>query len=228
MKTMGMLGGMSWESSLEYYRLLNAGVKARLGGLHSAEILMYSVEFGIVEAWLRAGDWDALARHLSDAGRRLENAGAQCLFIATNTMHKVAPQVASAVGIPLISIIDAAAEAARKQGFQTVGLLGTKFTMEEPFYREGLESRGLKVVVPGSADCELGNRIIFGELCRGSFTESARAEYLRMIRELQARGAQAVILGCTELPILIRPEDSPLLLLDTTRIHVEAVLEYAL
>ena len=228
MRTIGLLGGMSWESSLEYYRVMNEEVKARLGGLHSAKILMNSVEFQELRDLMCAGDWDAIGGKLSDAARTLEKAGADLMVIGTNTMHKVAPQVADAVSIPLIHIADATAEAAREQGFTRVALLGTIFTMEDEFYVGRLREHGFEVMVPDAEDRRLVDRVIFDELCKGAFLDESRAQYLRIIDDLGARGAQAVILGCTEIGLLVRPGDTDVPTLDTCRIHAARVVEKAL
>ena len=228
MKTIGLLGGMSWESSLEYYRVMNEEVKARLGGLHSAKILMNSVEFQELRDLMCAGDWDAIGEKLAEAARTLEKAGADLMVIGTNTMHKVAPQVADAVSIPLIHIADATAEAAREQGFTRVALLGTIFTMEDDFYVGRLREHGFEVVVPEAGDRRLVDRVIFDELCKGAFLDESRAEYLRIIDDLGARGAQAVILGCTEIGLLVKPGDTDVPTLDTCRIHAARVVEKAL
>lgn len=228
MKCIGMLGGMSWESSLEYYRLFNEGVKTGLGGLHSAKVLLHSVDFQVFADMLSAGDWDGIAQALIDAARGLEAAGAECMLIATNTMHKVAPQVQAAIDIPLIHIAKASAAAIAAQGLTTVGLLGTRFTMEEAFYRDALAEAGIAALIPGEADRGMINRVIFEELCLGRFEDAARKDYLRVMDGLAAQGAQGMVLGCTEIPILVRPEDTSLKLFDTTRLHVQAALDFAL
>ena len=228
MKTIGMLGGMSWESSTVYYRLLNEEAKNRLGGLHSAKLILHSVDFGEIEPLLRAGDWDEIARRLATAAASLESSGADCLVIATNTMHKVADVIKTAISIPLINIVDVVAEAALSKGMRRLGLLGTRFTMEEPFYSEGLEVHGLKVVTPSEKDRLLANKIIFEELCMGRFEYPARHEFLRIMDDLAERGAQGVILGCTELPMLIKQSDTRLPLLDTAELHVTAAADFAM
>jgi aspartate racemase len=228
MKTIGLIGGMSWESSLEYYRVMNEAVKARLGGLHSARILMNSVDFAPLRELMCAGDWTAVGDQLAEAARTLENAGAELMVIGTNTMHKVAPKVAGAVSVPLVHIADATAEAARAQGFSKVALLGTVFTMEEDFYVGRLEEHGFKVLVPGAEDRKLVDRVIFDEMCKGLFLDGSRAEFVRIIDSLSARGAEAVILGCTEIGLLVRPGDTGVVTLDTCRIHAERVVELAL
>ena len=229
MKTIGLLGGMSWESTLLYYRAINEGVRQALGGLHSARIVLYSVDFSLVEAQQQSGDWDGAARLLSDAAVRVESAGADFLVICTNTMHKVAPQIEDAIDIPVLHIADATAEALRRDGVRHVGLLGTGFTMEQPFYKDRLiDKHGLQVSVPNAEDREIVHRVIFDELCLGVTAEASKAAYLRIIDDLSARGEQAVILGCTEIAMLVPPDESELLLLDTAAIHAEAAVTMAL
>ncbi|XXJ20432.1 aspartate/glutamate racemase family protein [Desulfovibrio caledoniensis] len=228
MKTIGLVGGMSWESSLEYYRVMNEAVKARLGGLHSARILMNSVDFAPLRELMCAGDWAAVGDKLAEAARTLEEAGAELMVIGTNTMHKVAPQVEAAVSAPLVHIADATAEAASGGGFSKVALLGTVFTMEDDFYVGRLEQHGFEVLVPEADDRKLVDRVIFDEMCRGLFLDGSRAEFVRIIDSLAARGAEAVILGCTEIGLLVRPGDSDVPTLDTCRIHAERAVELAL
>jgi len=229
MKRIGLIGGMSWESTATYYRLINEGVKARLGGLHSAELLLYSVDMHEINRLQHADDWQAAGDFLIDAARALERAGAQALLICTNTMHKVAPQVEAAVGMPLLHIADPCAEAAKQAGFGSVGLLGTRFTMEQGFYKDRLRDRhGLRVVIPDEADREIVHRVIYGELCLGRTEPASRAEYRRIMADLAARGTQAIILGCTEIALLVGPEDAPVPLFDTTRLHAERAVEWML
>jgi aspartate racemase len=229
MKTIGLLGGMSWESTLEYYRAINQGVKNALGGLHSAKIVLYSVDFGPVEKMMQAGDWASTAALLSDAARRIEKAGADFLVICTNTMHIVAPQIESAIQMPLLHIADATAEVLVEDSVKTVGLLGTAFTMEQPFYRQRLmDGYGLEVLVPDAEDRQTVHQIIFQELCLGTIVPDSRAAYLRIIHDLAARGAQAVILGCTEIGMLVRQTDTRVPLLDTTAIHAQKAVSKAL
>ncbi len=229
MKTIGLLGGMSWESTLEYYRAVNQGVKNALGGLYSAKIVLYSVDFGPVEKMMQAGDWAGTAALLSDAARRIEKAGADFLVICTNTMHIVAPQIESAIQIPLLHIADATAELLVRDNIKTVGLLGTAFTMEQPFYRQRLmDGYGLEVLVPDAEDRQTVHQIIFQELCLGTIVPDSRAAYLRIIHDLAARGAQAVILGCTEIGMLVRQTDTRVPLLDTTAIHARKAVSKAL
>jgi aspartate racemase len=228
MKTIGLIGGMSWESSLEYYRVMNQAVKARLGGLHSARILMNSVDFAPLRELMCAGNWAGVGDALADAARALEDAGAELMVIGTNTMHKVADRVAEAVSAPLVHIADATAAEAKRRGFARVALLGTVFTMEDDFYVGRLEGHGFDVLVPEAGDRKLVDRVIFDELCKGAFLDGSRAEYLRIIDDLAARGAEAVILGCTEIGLLVRPGDTDVPTLDTCRIHAERVVDMAL
>ncbi|OIQ52124.1 Aspartate racemase [Pseudodesulfovibrio hydrargyri] len=228
MKTIGLIGGMSWESSLEYYRIMNEAVKARLGGLHSARILMNSVDFAPLRELMRADDWAAVGGQLADASRALERAGAELMVIGTNTMHKVAPEVEAAVSVPLVHIADATAEAARAGGFSRVALLGTALTMEDDFYVGRLRGHGFEVLVPEAEDRKLVDRVIFDEMCKGLFLDGSRTEFVRIIDGLAARGAEAVVLGCTEIGLLVRPGDTGVPTLDTCRIHAERVVEIAL
>ncbi len=229
MKTIGLLGGMSWESTLNYYRFINEGVRTRLGGLHSARILMYSVDFHEIEQCMKAGDWESAAMILKDAAYRIAMAGADFLLICTNTVHKLAPQIASAAPVPLIHIADAAGRHVRRLNLRKVGLLGTRFTMEEDFYRGRLRTlHGLTVLVPEKADRILVDRIIFEELCLGRIEPESQREYLRIIRQMADAGAEAVILGCTEIAMLVHQEDTDIPLLDTTEIHAAAAVDAAL
>ncbi len=229
MKTIGLLGGMSWESTVQYYRGLNQGVGERLGGLHSARIVMHSVDFQELEQWMRAGNWAAVAGRLTRAALSVQAGGADFFLICTNTMHKLADVVRKAVDIPLLHIADAAAEHALGKECRTVGLLGTAFTMEEDFYTGRLKNKfGMEVLVPEKEDRALVDTVIFDELCLGRVKEASKVEYLRIIEALRAQGAQAVILGCTEIGMLVEPKDTDVLLLDTTRLHVEAALDFAL
>lgn len=229
MRTIGLIGGMSWESTVPYYQHINRGVGQRLGGLHSARLLLYSVDFQDIERLQHGGRWDEAGVLLAGAAVALERAGADFLVICTNTMHKVAPAVESAVRIPLLHIADPTGEAVRSRGIQRVGLLGTKFTMEEPFYRRRLSERfGLDVVIPDTADRDAVHAVIYGELCHGVIAESSRARFRQIVQDLAVAGAEGVILGCTEVGLLLREADSSLPLFDTTRLHAEAAVEYAL
>ena len=229
MKTIGLLGGMSWESTVPYYRWINQRVNQRLGKLHSAEIVLYSVDFEPIEVLQHAGDWQAAARVLIRAAQSIEGAGAELLVICTNTMHKVYDEIAAGVGIEVLHIADATAEVIAAEGLGTVGLLGTRFTMEEDFYRGRLSRRhGLEVVVPEAADREIVHRVIYDELCRGHVEDSSRREYRRILGELAARGAEGVILGCTEISMLVGPRDASVPVFDTTEIHARRAAELAL
>ena len=229
MKTIGLLGGMTWHSTVEYYRMINAGVHARLGGSHSAQCILYSVEFAEVERLQNAGEWKALAGFVVDAARRLEQAGADFLLICANTMHQMAGTVEAAISIPLLHIADAAAKEIRMQGVQTVGLLGTRFTMEQDFYRNRLEKlHGLRVLTPNPEERNAVHEIIYRELGHGIISEASRESYKSIIHNLHVRGAEGVILGCTEIPLLIRPGDYPIPLFDTTALHAAAAVERAL
>lgn len=227
--TIGLLGGMSWESTVPYYQVINRTVAARLGGLHSARLVLYSVDFQPVETMQAASDWERAGELLGDAGRCLRNAGADFLVLCTNTMHKVAPAVEAAAGIPLLHIADATAAAVRHDGLGRVGLLGTRFTMEQDFYRGRLEARhGLEILVPDAPDRHELHRVIYEELCRGRVEAGSRERLRRVISRLADRGAEGIILGCTEIGLLITPAESDLPLFDTTRIHAEAAALRAL
>ncbi len=229
MKTIGLIGGMSWESTVPYYRQINETIKERLGGLHSAKIVLYSVDFHDVERLQHAGDWVAAGALLAHAARSLEAAGADFLVLCTNTMHKVAASIEAAVAIPLLHIADPTAAAIKQAGHATVGLLGTRFTMEEAFYRERLsEGHGLQVIVPNARDRDSVHRIIYEELCLGQVLPESRGEYRRIMESLAAQGAQAIILGCTEISLLVGQQDSRVPLFDTTAIHARAAAEQAL
>ncbi|WP_017460498.1 aspartate/glutamate racemase family protein [Dyella ginsengisoli] len=228
MKTIGLLGGMSWESTVPYYRLINEAVKQRLGGLHSARLLLHSVDFAEIEALQRSGDWEAAGRQLASAARGLETAGADLLLIGANTMHRVAPAVEAAIGIPLLHVGDATARAVRAADIARVGLLGTRFTMEQAFYVDRLAAHGLDVLVPPPAEREEVHRVIYQELCAGRFEPSSRARFRQVMAGLVSRGAQGVILGCTEIGLLVDADDASVPLFDTTRLHALAAVEAAL
>jgi aspartate racemase len=220
---------MSWESTVTYYRLLNEAVKARLGGLHSAKLLLYSVDFDEIETAMRAGDWTAAGERLARAARALEAAGAEGLVLCTNTLHKVAPAIEGAVRIPLLHVVDLTGREVHRAGLARVGLLGTRFTMEETFFRERLaRDHAIATITPAAADREIVHRVIFDELCLGRVEARSRAEYRRILADLAARGAEGVILGCTELAMLVGAEDSPVPLFDTTTIHATRAAEWAL
>lgn len=229
MKIIGLLGGMSWESTVGYYRAINEGVKNKLGGLHSAKIAMYSVDFEPIEKLQHAGDWKGTARILSEAARSVESAGADFLLICTNTMHKVAPEIEKSIKIPLLHIADATAEVLVNEGIKTVGLLGTAFTMEEDFYKGRLnENYALNVLVPENEDRKIVHNVIYQELCLGKTESNSKTEYLRIIDSLANQGAEVIILGCTEIGMLVNQDDTKVRLLDTTAIHAEKAVEYAI
>jgi aspartate racemase len=229
MKTIGLIGGMSWESTVPYYRVINETVKAQLGGLHSAKLILYSVDFHEIEELQRQGDWDSAGLALAQAARSLQAAGASFLVLCTNTMHKVAHQIEAAVNIPLLHIADPTAAEIKKSGHTVVGLLGTRFTMEQAFYIDRLrDHHGLQVKVPAQADRDIVHRIIYEELCLGTVKAESRAEYRRVMQALAAQGVQSIILGCTEISLLVDAQDSPVPLLDTTAIHARAAALQAL
>jgi len=226
MKTVGLLGGMSWESSLFYYKAINEGVKAKLGGLHSAKVAMVSVDFEEIEKLQHAGEWQRLGEILAKEASNVERAGADCLLICTNTMHKVAPQIESKIDIPLIHIADATAKALIKDGISKVGLLGTAFTMEQDFYKTRLQEHGLEVLIPNKPDRELVHSIIYNELCLGECKEASKERYLEIINKLSLKGAEGVILGCTEIGMLVKQSDTEVKLYDTTYIHAQSAVDF--
>lgn len=229
MRTIGLIGGMSWESTAHYYRIINETIRDRLGPLRSAELVLYSVDFGAIEKLQHAGRWDEAGQLLVTAAKRLERAGAECLVLCTNTMHKVAPQIESSTPVPLLHIADPTGAAAIRRGASTVGLLGTRFTMEEDFYRRRLESRhGVRVLIPENTERLELHRIIYEELCTGKIVDTSREVYGVAIRRLVERGAQAIILGCTEIMLLVDAGDSPVPVLDTTELHALAAVDFAL
>jgi aspartate racemase len=229
MKVIGLLGGMSWESTASYYRLLNTAIKEQLGGLHSAKVIVYSVDFHEIERLQRSAEWDAAGTLLADAAKSLEAAGADCLLIGANTMHKVAPAIEAAVRIPVLHVVDATAAAIRKAGFSTAGLLGTRFVMEQDFYIDRLRKRhGLGVLIPGQQDRDIIHRIIFEELVLGRIRAESRAQFSRIMSALVAQGAEGIILGCTEFSLLVRAEDCPVPLFDTTSLHARMATDWAL
>ena len=227
MKTIGLIGGMSWESTVSYYQLINETIKEKLGGLHSAKILLYSVDFAEIERYQASGDWDKSAEVLSQIAQNLEQAGADFIVICTNTMHKVAPQIQKTISIPILHIAQATADALLENGIKKVGLLGTKYTMTQDFYKEKLFEAGLDVVIPDQAGVEEVNRIIYDELCLGQIEESSKQAYLAIIDDLKNAGAEAVILGCTEIGLLVKQEDTDMSLFDTTEIHALRAAEFA-
>lgn len=228
MKTIGLLGGMSWESTIPYYQIINEEIRNRLGGLHSAKIILYSVEFDEIEQCQSSGDWEKSGNILGKAAQGLEAAGADFLLICTNTMHKVAPQIASMVHIPIIHIADATADELERNHICRVGLLGTKYTMTQDFYKRILIDRGIDVVIPDGNDIDVANNIIFQELCMGEIKEESRRQFQRIINSLREKGAEGVILGCTEIGLLIQQSDSSLPVFDTTLIHAKQAAKLAL
>lgn len=228
MRRIGLLGGMSWESSALYYEILNAAVRERLGGYHSARVLMSSVDFAEVEAMQAAGEWDAAGALLAAEGAALEAAGAECLVLCTNTMHKVADAIEAATDVPLIHIVDVTAEAVRAAGLSRVALLGTRFTMEQAFVRDRLATHGIEALVPPGDDRELVHEVIYGELVHGVVREASRAAYVDVVDRLVADGAEGVVLGCTEIELLLRPHDVEVPVFATTRLHALAAVDFAL
>ncbi len=229
MKTIGLLGGMSWESTVPYYRQINETIRERLGGLHSAKIILYSVDFHDIERLQHAGDWEAAGAMLAAAARSLAAAGADFLVLCTNTMHKVAPAIEAAVALPLFHIADPTADAIKEAGISCVGLIGTRFTMEQDFYCERLRERhGLQVLVPPPEERAVVHRIIYDELCVGRIVADSREDYRRVMAALEVRGAQAIILGCTEISLLVDQADAAVPLFDTTAIHARSAAEFAL
>lgn len=228
MRTIGLIGGMSWESSAEYYRLLNGLTRERLGGHHCAPSVMVTVDFAEIEAMQRADDWQGAGERLAEAAVSLERAGAELVVLCTNTMHRVAKEIAAAIRIPFVDLIDATAQRIEAAGMRTVGLLGTRFTMEGGFYRSRMAEHGIEVVVPPAPDRALVHDVIYEELTRGRIQDSSRQEYRRIVEALAGQGAEGVVLGCTEIPLLIGPADTRVPLFDTTRLHVEHAVELAL
>jgi aspartate racemase len=228
-RIIGLLGGMSWESSAEYYRLLNEAVRERLGGLHSAQCVMWSVDFATIEELQRNDDWPTAAARLAELAVRVQAAGAECLVLCTNTMHRLADDVQAAVDIPLLHIADATAERVKAAGVETVGLLATRYTMQQDFYRGRLAGRhGLDVLVPPEPDLTLVHDVIYDELCQGRVVDDSREQYRRVIAGLETAGAQGIIYGCTEIDLLVGPDDASVPVFDSTRIHVEQAVDWAL
>lgn len=228
MKTIGLIGGMSWESTQTYYRLINEKVRDQLGGLHSARLVLYSVDFAEIEALQHRGDWESTAKILGEAGKALESAGADFLVLCTNTMHKIAPGIEEVINVPLLHIADATASALLRDGISRVGLLGTRFTMEQTFYIERLEAQGIEVLVPDHDQRNTIHSVIYEELCQGVVSPDAKSAYLGIVDALSDRGAEAVILGCTEIGLLIQGSDTDVPLYDTTEIHAEQAVKLAL
>jgi len=228
-KVIGLIGGMSWESTVPYYRIVNETVKQRLGGLHSARVVLYSVDFDEIERLQHSDQWTVAGERLAYVARAVERAGAECVVLCTNTMHKVAPQIEAAVRIPLLHIADATAAEIKSAKVSTVGLLGTRFTMEQDFYKDRLQrDHGLRVVIPNADDRAIVHRVIYEELCLGNVVDASRGEYRRVMDDLVRQGAQAIILGCTEITLLVQPFDSAVPLFDTTSIHARKAAEWAL
>ena len=221
MKTIGLIGGMSWESTVTYYKIINETIKRELGGLHSAKILLYSVDFDEIEKYQSSGEWDKSAAVLGDAAANLEKAGADFILICTNTMHKVADAVQKRISVPILHIAEITADVLKSEGIKKVGLLGTKYTMTQDFYKAKLIEAGIKVVIPDEAEIEMINDVIFNQLCLGIISEESRTKFVQAIEQLKAKGAQGVILGCTEIGLLIEQKDSILPVFDTTLIHAE-------
>jgi aspartate racemase len=225
MKRIGLLGGMSWESTAEYYRLVNELVAERLGGLHSADCIVRSVDFAEIEVLQREDRWEQAATRLADEARALEDAGAELLVLCTNTMHKLAPEIGRAISIPFVHIADTTADAVKEANLTRVGLLATAYTMEQEFYVGRLREHGLEVRVPGAADRRIVHDVIYDELCRGIVNEASRDEYRRIMQTLAGEGAQGILLGCTEIDLLVGQDDSPVPVFDTTRLHAERAVE---
>jgi len=229
MKWIGLIGGMSWESSAEYYRIINELVRERCGGLHSAQIILASVDFATIEHYQHHGQWDEAGHALSTVAEQLQRAGAEAILLCTNTMHKVAPAITAKLAVPFIHIADATAQRIQAQGIQTIGLLGTRYTMEQDFYRGRLSDVfGIQVITPSEADRAIVNQVIYDELCLGVSNDDSRLHYRRIMADLVARGAQGIILGCTEITLLVDQSDSTVPVFDTTRIHAEAAVDVAL
>ena len=229
MRTIGLIGGMSWESSQEYYRIINETVKEKLGGFHSAEIIMYSVDFEEIEKLQHQGKWKELTELMIDAAQRVEKAGADFVVFCTNTMHKMADEVQKNIGIPLLHIADATAEKIKEKGLGKIGLLGTKFTMEKDFYKGRLKEKyGLEVIIPNEEERQIVHDVIYKELCMGEIKQSSKEQFKKIIQNLVSNGAEGIILGCTEIPLLIKQEDVEVPLFDTTMIHAKAAVVYAI
>lgn len=228
MKTLGLIGGMSWESTVPYYRQINQQINQRLGGLHSAKIILYSVDFQQIEALQRSGDWQQAGRILAEAAQALQHAGAEGLVLCTNTMHKVADAILAATPLPFLHIADATAQQIQQQGLRRIGLLGTRFTMEQDFYKSRLAAQDIEVIIPDQAGRGLVHQVIYEELCRGQIHPASRLAYQQIIADLVAQGAEGVILGCTEIGLLVQPEDAAVPLFDTTAIHARTAADWML
>lgn len=228
MKTIGLIGGLTWLSTLDYYRLLNQKANDKLGGVEAATIILHSVNFGTIKVLTEAQDWDAIAAIICDAAKKIEKAGADCLLIGANTMHKIADTVQAAINIPVIHIAEATAKAIQQSRLTTVALLGTKYTMQLDFYKDTLKKKGITCIIPDPEDMEYINAAIYNEMSKGVFTSATKAGFLAIIHKLQLQGAEGVILGCTEIPILIQQQDVSIPVFDTTAIHVNAAIDFAL
>src|SRR5690554_3743195 len=228
MKTIGLIGGMSWESTVEYYRLINEEINSRMGGLHSGKCLLYSVDFGEIEPFMRTNEWDKIGQALINAAKDLEKGGADFILLCTNTMHKLFEQIKDGIKTELIHIADATAEKVLRENIERVGLLGTRQTMEEDFYKSRLEKKGVQVLIPNQKDRDIVHQVIFNELCLGKIRKESKEEYKRIIEELISMGAEGIILGCTEIPLLIKKEDSKVPIFDTTYIHAMKAVEKAI
>ncbi|AEA47817.1 aspartate/glutamate racemase family protein [Archaeoglobus veneficus] len=228
MKTIGLIGGMSWESTLEYYRIINETVKEKLGGLHSAKCIIYSVDFEEIEKLQHEGKWKELTEVMIDAAQRLEKAGADFVIICTNTMHKVAEEVQEGISIPLLHIADVTAEKIKEKGLRNVGLLGTKFTMEEDFYKKKLGESGIEVIIPEEDERVVVHSVIYNELCQGIIRQESKERFKEIIGNLVSKGAEGIVLGCTEIPLLIKQEDVDVPVFDTTTIHAKSAVEFAM
>lgn len=228
MRTIGLIGGMSWESTAEYYRIINEEMKKRLGGLHSAKCILYSVDFAEIERYQSQGQWDLAGQHLAQVAQSLEKAGADFLVICANTMHKVVETIEKQIQIPILHVADATAAQIHRFNLQTVGLLGTKYTMEQNFYKSRIESHGIRVIVPSSSERQKINQVIYEELCLGKINPSSRNSFKRIIQQLVNQGAEGIILGCTEIGLLVKEEDADVPLFDTTHIHALEAVNMAL
>ena len=227
-KTIGLIGGMSWESTVEYYKIINRTVNQKLGGVHSCECLMYSFDFAVIEKLQHQGKWDELTGLMISAAKRIENAGAEIILICTNTMHKMADEVEGNIAAPLLHIADATAEEIKRQGMKKVGLLGTKFTMEQYFYRKRIEEKyNINVIIPDEQERQIVHDVIYDELVVGKIISSSTQKYVKIINNLKSKGAEGVILGCTEIPLLVKKEDCTIPVFDTTTIHAKAAVDLA-
>ncbi len=228
MKTIGLIGGISWLSTVDYYRLINEGINKHFGGVHSARILLYSVNYAEIKAWTELGRWDLISDYMAVTAKKLETAGADCLLLGANTMHKIADEVQALVNIPVIHIAEAVAESIKAKGIRKVALIGTKYTMQLDFYKERLSRSGIDTIIPNPDEIELINDAIYNELGRGIFLPATKQFFLKVMHRLAAEGAEGIILGCTEIPILIKPEDCELVMFDSTQIHATVAVKFAI